>query len=79
MKAIHLIDDDVGAGSYDLDLDGAFNDGFKSAANSAGPAFARWLAILWSAAAWAVGTILMGRAIVVGLPNVWADLPRWMF
>jgi hypothetical protein len=79
MKAIHFTEDEIDAGSYDVDLDGAFNDGFKRAANSAGPAFARWLAIGWSAAAWVVGTVVMGRAIVAGLPDVWADLPRWMF
>jgi hypothetical protein len=69
MKALHFMDGDE-TGHYELDLDGAFNDGYSIATNSVAPALGRWILILWSAAAWGVGSYVLARSILEGFAAV---------
>jgi hypothetical protein len=77
MKALHF--DESHDDHYGLDLDGAFNDGFKSAADTMGSALVRWAVVLWSVTAFGVGSYVIAHSIFDKFPAFWTDLPRWMF
>jgi hypothetical protein len=74
MNAIHFTHSDRDQRSPDLE--GAFNDGFQSAANSVTAALLRWLVILWAITTLAVGTFVIARALLEYAPNVLSNISQ---
>jgi hypothetical protein len=74
MNAIHFTHNDVHQRSPDLES--AFNDDFQSAANSVTAALVRWLVILWALTTLAVGTFVIGRAILEYAPNFLGNISQ---
>ncbi len=74
MNAAHLTHSHVDRRSPDLE--GAFNDGFQSAANSITAALLRWLVILWVVTTLGVGTFVIARGILEYAPGVLANISQ---